>query len=165
MIHKSTVPRILIPHTVNEALSMRAAEPMAEFWAGGTTFSDRNSHKPMMDLPPVVIVLSRIEELTRAFRTEQSLEIGAMTTLEKLVGIGRGRPSPGAAGGDYRHRSAACPLSGNHWRSFGIQGAHRRPVPPASDSGYEGGGEVSAGTPGTCHTRPGKPENSSGCFP
>ncbi len=82
-----SIPRILFPHSINEALGMAYREPQARFWAGGTTFMAEARRHPGMDLP-VLIAISRIEELNRVYRTDQTLEIGTMTTLEKLISMG-----------------------------------------------------------------------------
>ncbi len=80
-------PLLSFPQTISEALGMAARNPDAEYWAGGTTFHSRKA-------PEALIVLSGIEELHRAIRTEHSLEIGAMTTLDRLAEIGHKLPIP-----------------------------------------------------------------------
>ncbi len=82
-----SIPRILFPLSINEALGMAYREPQAHYWAGGTAFMAESRLHPPMSLP-VLIAISRIEELSRVYRTDQTLEIGTMTTLEKLITVG-----------------------------------------------------------------------------
>lgn len=95
MMRRNKIPRILSPRTVNEALEMAETEPNAAFWGGGTTFSILENESYMLNLPQAIIKLSQIEELSRASRTEQSLEIGSMVTLDKLAHIKRNTLPPG----------------------------------------------------------------------
>lgn len=89
MIHKHTVPQILFPRTVNEALELMESERDAVFWAGGTALAGSNIRGGTIDLPKVVLALCLVEELSRASRSEQGLEIGAMINLDRLADIGR----------------------------------------------------------------------------
>ena len=82
MIQKHKYPRIFFPRTINEALDTISREPNAVYWAGGSSITHRND-----EFPPVVISLAGIEELSRASRTEQSLDIGAMISLDKFASI------------------------------------------------------------------------------
>lgn len=87
---KYASPRVLFPKTIAEALELSDSEPEALFWAGGTRFAENTPrHGNFIDLPRVVIALSLVEELARASRSENSLEIGAMMSLDRLAGIGR----------------------------------------------------------------------------
>ena len=89
MFHKYASPRVLCPRTINEALEMTGAESDAVFWAGGTHLSRITKRKVVIDLPKVVISLGNVEELARASRSEHSLDIGAMMTLDRLASIGK----------------------------------------------------------------------------
>ncbi|MCK5251197.1 MAG: FAD binding domain-containing protein [Spirochaetaceae bacterium] len=89
MFHKYASPRVLFPRTINEALEMTGVEPDAVFWAGGTHLSRITNRKVVIDLPKVVISLGNVEELARASRSEHSLDIGAMMTLDRLASIGK----------------------------------------------------------------------------
>ncbi|OQX29030.1 MAG: hypothetical protein B0D92_05815 [Spirochaeta sp. LUC14_002_19_P3] len=92
---QSRPPRVLMPNSVHEALSMAAREPDAVYWAGGMAFKQQSGHGAVMKLPGTLIVLSRIEELARVLRTERTLDIGSMTNLERIAEIGRGFLPPG----------------------------------------------------------------------
>jgi len=87
-INKKT-PRVLIPKTINEALEFAMNEPAAEFWAGGTQMTGHSTSKSVINMPNVVIALGHVEELARASRSERSLEIGSMMSLDRLRSIGR----------------------------------------------------------------------------
>jgi len=86
--HKHTSPRVFFPRTVNEALEMVERESKAVFWAGGTELSCLSMSKNLIELPRTIISLGLVEELARASRSENGLDIGAMTTLERLLTIG-----------------------------------------------------------------------------
>lgn len=68
---------------------MAERESNAVFWAGGTDFARNSMSKEIIDSPKTVISLGLVEELARASRSEYSLDIGAMMTLERLLGIGK----------------------------------------------------------------------------
>jgi CO/xanthine dehydrogenase FAD-binding subunit len=89
MIHKHNSPRVFFPKTINEVLELAESEAAAVFWAGGTKLSRISGSKSIIDLPKNVISLGLVEELGRASRSENSLEIGAMMTLDRLANIGR----------------------------------------------------------------------------
>ncbi len=87
---KQSWPRILFPRSINEALEMSGNENQSVFWAGGTRLSssgDRSAAR--IKLPKVVIALSMVEEMARASRSENGLEIGAMLSLDRLASISR----------------------------------------------------------------------------
>ncbi len=67
---------------------MNANETDAVYWAGGTHISRNSEDKSVISLPKTVIALSLIEELARASRSEHSLEIGSMMTLDRLAALG-----------------------------------------------------------------------------
>ncbi len=98
MAAKQGLPRILFPRSINQALEYHDSEPDAVFWAGGTGFAidDPRSSSPVV-LPKVVIALSLVEELARASRSENSIEVGAMMSLDRLASIGRKNLPPGLA--------------------------------------------------------------------
>jgi len=89
MNHKYTSPRVFFPRTISEALELTRSETDAVFWAGGTHLSRYSENKPVITLPKNVISLGQVEELARASRSEHSLEIGAMMTLDRLAAIGK----------------------------------------------------------------------------
>ena len=89
MFHKYASPRVFFPRTINEALEMTGTESDAVFWAGGTSLSRFSEHKAVINLPKVVISLGLVEELVKASRSEHSLDVGAMMTLDRLASLGR----------------------------------------------------------------------------
>ena len=89
MIHKYTSPRIFFPKTISEVLDRTKTENEAVFWAGGTHLARFSKEKRIIELPRNVISLGHVEELARASRSEHSLEIGSMMTLDRLAAIGR----------------------------------------------------------------------------
>lgn len=89
MLSKHTSPRVFFPRTINEVLEKAESETDAMFWAGGTRLSRFPGNKAVIDLPRNVVSLGMVEELARASRSEHSLEIGAMMTLDRLAAIGR----------------------------------------------------------------------------
>lgn len=89
MLNKHTSPRVFFPRTINEVLETSSSETDATFWAGGTRLSRFPGNKSVIDLPKNVVSLGMVEELARASRSEHSLEIGAMMTLDRMAAIGR----------------------------------------------------------------------------
>jgi len=67
---------------------MTRSEADAVFWAGGTHLSRYSKKTTVIDLPKNVISLGQVEELARASRSEHSLEIGSMMSLDRLAAIG-----------------------------------------------------------------------------
>ncbi len=86
---KYTSPRVFFPKSISEALERNRSEADAVFWAGGTHLSRYTENKTVISLPKNVISLGMVEELARASRSEHSLEIGSMMTLDRLAAIGR----------------------------------------------------------------------------
>lgn len=84
-----TSPRVLFPKTINEALEFVVSERDADFWAGGTQITGYSTSKSVIKMPDVVIALGHVEELARASRSERSLELGSMMSLDRLRSIGR----------------------------------------------------------------------------
>ena len=80
-------PLVYYPKTINELLSLYKSMPESMLYAGGTgILSSRNTKYPV--LPPNVIFLRRIEELSLIRRSEGYLEIGACARLNRILGIG-----------------------------------------------------------------------------
>lgn len=89
MLNKHTSPRVFFPRTINEVLETAASEADAAFWAGGTRLSRFPGNKVVIGLPKNVVSLGMVEELARASRSEHSLEIGAMMSLDRMAAIGK----------------------------------------------------------------------------
>jgi len=62
--------------------------PEAVPYAGGTNLIGRQGNN-ILNLPPVVLSLDKIEELFNITRTEQYLEIGAMVRLNSFLRLGK----------------------------------------------------------------------------
>ncbi|MCG8453943.1 MAG: FAD binding domain-containing protein [Spirochaetales bacterium] len=89
MPSKHTAPRTYFPRTIAEALDIHASQQGAVFWAGGTHLAQSSHNRRYIDLPRVVVSLGRVEELARASRSEEGLELGSMMSLDRLDSIGR----------------------------------------------------------------------------
>jgi CO/xanthine dehydrogenase FAD-binding subunit len=83
--------RIFFPSSFNELFSAWNQNPSALPYAGGTVFLWKQS-KTIIDLPPVIICLDKMEELQNITRTEHYLEIGSMVKLNKIIRMGKTVP-------------------------------------------------------------------------
>lgn len=87
MIKNIRSPLVYYPKTINEMLSLYRSMPESMLYAGGTgILSSRTTKYPI--LPPNIIFLRRIEELSAIRRSEGYLEIGACARLNRILGIG-----------------------------------------------------------------------------
>jgi CO/xanthine dehydrogenase FAD-binding subunit len=80
--------RVFTPHTIPDLLALTAEYPDALLYAGGSYILSQQS-EGVVQLPPVVIAVAHIYELSRISRSEGYLEIGATATLDRVLGIGR----------------------------------------------------------------------------
>ena len=80
--------RVVFPANLPELFYVWSKFPKAKLAAGGTEFL-RNQNGRIPVLPEKLISLDRLEELRKIRRTEKYLEIGAMTTLNRIVQLGR----------------------------------------------------------------------------
>jgi len=80
--------QVLLPDNLPELFAAWNRFPDAVPYAGGTDLIGKQK-KDMLDLPPVFLCLEKIEELHRITRTEQYLEIGSMTVLNRLINLGK----------------------------------------------------------------------------
>jgi len=76
---------VLFPVSFMELFAAWNRFPNAVPYAGGTNLIGRHGK----NITPVFLCLEKIEELHRITRTEHYLEIGAMTKLNRLVGLGK----------------------------------------------------------------------------
>jgi CO/xanthine dehydrogenase FAD-binding subunit len=80
--------RIFFPNSFNELFTAWNQNPSAQPYAGGTVLLWKQ-RKTIIDLPPVIICLDKMEELQNITRTEHYLEIGSMVKLNKIVRMGK----------------------------------------------------------------------------
>jgi CO/xanthine dehydrogenase FAD-binding subunit len=83
--------RIFIPYSFNELFSAWNQKPSAGLYAGGTVLLWKQ-RKTIIDLPPVIICLDKLQELQNITRTEHYLEIGSMVKLNKIIRMGKTVP-------------------------------------------------------------------------
>ena len=82
----------LFPSSYTELFSSWKRYPQAVLYAGGTALI-REQGRQTIELPPILLSLDRIEELSRISRTERFLEIGAMVKLNQIIDLGKIVPS------------------------------------------------------------------------
>jgi CO/xanthine dehydrogenase FAD-binding subunit len=80
--------QIFFPASFNELFSAWNRFPEAVPFAGGTDLIWRQG-KNILDLPPIILCLDKLQELHRITRTEHYLEIGSMVTLNKIIRLGK----------------------------------------------------------------------------
>ncbi|MCL2442165.1 MAG: FAD binding domain-containing protein [Treponema sp.] len=80
--------QVIFPNSFQEFFAAWNRFPAAVPYAGGTNIIGRQE-KDVLDLPPIFLCLDKIDELHRITRTEQYLEIGSMTKLNRLVTLGK----------------------------------------------------------------------------
>jgi len=83
--------QVFFPASFNELFAAWNKYPDAKLFAGGTGIIWRQG-KNIPDLPPEIICLDKLEELSNITRTEKYLEIGAMVTLNRLLWLGKAVP-------------------------------------------------------------------------
>jgi CO/xanthine dehydrogenase FAD-binding subunit len=80
--------QIFFPESFGELFATWNRLPSAVIFAGGTDLTSRQG-RTVLDLPPVIICLDKIEELQNVTRTEHYLEIGSMVNLNKIIRLGK----------------------------------------------------------------------------
>jgi len=80
--------RIFFPTSFNELFSAWNQNPSALPYAGGTVLLWKQS-KTIIELPPVLICLDKMDELQNITRTEHYLEIGSMVKLNRIIRLGK----------------------------------------------------------------------------
>jgi len=80
--------QVLFPDNLPELFAAWNRFPDAVPYAGGTALISKRG-KEIIDVSPVFLCLEKIEELNRITRTEQYLEIGSMTVLNRLINLGK----------------------------------------------------------------------------
>lgn len=79
---------IFYPSTLNELLNIKNQNPESTIWAGGTGLMGRQERK-VPTLPSSIIQISRISELKKIRRTERFLEIGAVSSINRILNVGQ----------------------------------------------------------------------------
>jgi CO/xanthine dehydrogenase FAD-binding subunit len=62
--------------------------PKAVPYAGGTALISEQGRQ-ILELPPIILSLEKIEEMNRINRTERFIEIGAMAKLSQILNLGK----------------------------------------------------------------------------
>lgn len=87
MKEKSRSPHAYLPTSLQDLLTLKAQEPTALIYAGGTyILRDQRKH---INLPGTILSMEKIEELYRIHRTERYLEIGAMVPINTILEMGK----------------------------------------------------------------------------
>ena len=79
---------VLYPESYSEFFSVWSRYPTAIPYAGGTGLI-REQGRQVLDLPPTVLSLDRLDEMNRISRSERFLEIGAMVKLSRIIDLGK----------------------------------------------------------------------------
>ena len=85
---KDLPSQIFFPENYQELFALWDNHREAVLFAGGTAIIRENKSK-MINLPPVIISLDKMDEMHRISRSERYLEIGAMVTLSRIVNLGK----------------------------------------------------------------------------
>jgi len=80
--------QVIFPESFQELFAAWNRFPEAILYAGGTDIISRQERN-VLELPVVFLGLEKIPELHRITRTEQYLDIGSMTKLNKLLELGK----------------------------------------------------------------------------
>jgi CO/xanthine dehydrogenase FAD-binding subunit len=80
--------QVFFPESFNELFSVWDRFPDAVIFAGGTELISRQG-KTVLELPPAILCLEKMEELQNITRTEHYLEIGSMVRLNKIITLGK----------------------------------------------------------------------------
>lgn len=79
---------VFAPSTYSELFSAWNHYPQATPFAGGTALI-RKQGRQILDLPPVILSLEKLEEMHRINRSERYLEIGAAARLSQIINLGK----------------------------------------------------------------------------
>jgi CO/xanthine dehydrogenase FAD-binding subunit len=80
--------QVFFPVTFSELFSVWSRFPEAVIFAGGTDLISRQG-KTVLELPPTILCLEKLQELQNITRTEHYLEIGSMVKLNKILTLGK----------------------------------------------------------------------------
>jgi CO/xanthine dehydrogenase FAD-binding subunit len=79
---------VFSPTGYSELFNIWNRYPKAVPYAGGTALT-REQGRQILELPPIILSLEKIEELRRISRSERYMEIGAMAKLSKIIDLGK----------------------------------------------------------------------------
>jgi CO/xanthine dehydrogenase FAD-binding subunit len=79
---------IFNPASYSELFSAWNRYPNAVPFAGGTALI-REQGRQILELPPIIISLEKLEEMHRITRSERFIEIGAMAKLNQILNLGQ----------------------------------------------------------------------------
>jgi CO/xanthine dehydrogenase FAD-binding subunit len=79
---------IFTPTSYSELFSAWYRYPSAVPYAGGTALI-REQGRQILDLPPIILSLEKLEEIHRINRSERFIEIGAMAKLSQILKMGK----------------------------------------------------------------------------
>jgi CO/xanthine dehydrogenase FAD-binding subunit len=79
---------VFFPLTYSELFNAWNRYPKAVPYAGGTALI-REQGKQILELPPIILSLEKLQEMQRINRSERYLEIGAMVKLSQIVDMGK----------------------------------------------------------------------------
>ena len=85
---QETYSNIFYPSTLNELLNIKNQHPDAVIWSGGTGLMG-NQDRKIPILPGNIIQISKITELKKIRRTERYLEIGAGSSINRILNVGQ----------------------------------------------------------------------------
>jgi CO/xanthine dehydrogenase FAD-binding subunit len=80
--------QVFFPSGFQELFNAWSRFPQAVPYAGGTGLI-RGQGQEILELPPIILSLDKLEELQRITRTERYLEIGAMVKLNQIIRLGK----------------------------------------------------------------------------
>jgi CO/xanthine dehydrogenase FAD-binding subunit len=80
--------QVFFPASYPELFAAWIRCPGATPFAGGTGIIRRQGGQTL-ELPPIILSLEKLPELRKITRTERYLEIGAMTTLGRIIRLGK----------------------------------------------------------------------------
>ena len=80
--------QVFFPASLPELFSAWNRFPGAVPYAGGTGLI-RDQGRQILELPPIILSLDKLEDLHRISRSERYLEIGAMVRLNQIIRLGK----------------------------------------------------------------------------
>jgi CO/xanthine dehydrogenase FAD-binding subunit len=81
------------PTSYSELFNAWSRYPKAVPYAGGTALI-REQGRRILELPPIILSLEKLEEMRRINRSERYMEIGAMAKLSRIIALGKIVPAP-----------------------------------------------------------------------
>jgi CO/xanthine dehydrogenase FAD-binding subunit len=79
---------VFFPASYSELFNAWSRYPKAVPYAGGTALI-REQGKQILELPPIILSLEKLQEIQRINRSERYLEIGSMVKLSQIIALGK----------------------------------------------------------------------------